>query len=98
MIAKTFITRDIRELSYDKITDIAVRQDILGRLYNFGTIIPLTASGLGTSTHFVTDSSGRIVKSVVEPATESYYALRGIEIPLKAKEELISRTVMKKVR
>lgn len=95
IISKTFITREIRELSYDKITDIAIKQGLLGRLFNFGTIIPLTASGLGTSSYFVTDSKGRIIKSIVEPATESYYALKGIEDPLKAKD-LISKNTMKK--
>jgi len=37
-----------REVFYDRISDLIFERSILGRILNFGSIIPLTASGIGT--------------------------------------------------
>ena len=42
-----FLSYKRRELTYGKITDVAMVKGILGRLFNFGTIFPITASGFG---------------------------------------------------
>ncbi|MEM5816123.1 MAG: PH domain-containing protein [Candidatus Aenigmatarchaeota archaeon] len=90
VIARTFLWRDVRDITYDKIVDIVVTQGILGRIYNFGTIIPISASGLGTGMRFITDSKGRLIRSTVEAQTESRYALFGVVDPFRVKS-LIER-------
>ena len=47
IMEKRFITVNVRELPISKINDVVVDVSLLGRLFNFGTVIPLTASGLG---------------------------------------------------
>jgi hypothetical protein len=42
-----FITKRERTLRYDKITDLHSEQGILGQIFGFGTIIPVSASGFG---------------------------------------------------
>ena len=42
-----FITKRERTLRYDKITDLHSEQGILGQLFGFGTITPVSASGFG---------------------------------------------------
>ena len=37
-----------REILYSKIEDLILQQGFLGKLLNYGTIIPTAASGLGT--------------------------------------------------
>ena len=41
------ITKRERTLRYDKITDIDAKQGILGQIFSFGTIIPISQSGFG---------------------------------------------------
>ena len=43
-----FLGHKERDLLYSKITDVILEQGFLGRILNYGTIIPLTPSGLGT--------------------------------------------------
>ncbi|MCP8321225.1 MAG: PH domain-containing protein [archaeon] len=42
-----FLSYKRRELTYGKINDLALTKGILGRLFNYGTIFPITASGFG---------------------------------------------------
>lgn len=44
---RSFVSYDSRQLTYDKINDLALVQGLFGRLLNYGTVIPVTASGLG---------------------------------------------------
>jgi len=44
---KDFVSYDSRQLTYDKINDLALVQGLIGRILNFGTVIPVTASGFG---------------------------------------------------
>lgn len=44
---RNFISYDSRQLTYDTINDLALVQGLIGRVLNFGTVIPVTASGFG---------------------------------------------------
>ena len=44
------LSRDERQVRYNHIEDITLSQGIIGRLLGFGTVIPITGSGLGTGT------------------------------------------------
>ncbi len=37
-----------RDILYSKIEDLVLKQGFLGKIFNYGTIVPATASGLGT--------------------------------------------------
>jgi uncharacterized membrane protein YdbT with pleckstrin-like domain len=97
IIVKTFLWRDVREIAYNNIVDLVVQQGIFGRIFNFGTITPITASGLGTGSRFSTDSKGGLIKSTVTVEVQTQYALYGIRRPLEAKE-LIAREIFKRKR
>lgn len=47
-----FIGTQRRTLIYSKINDLTVEKSLLGRLFNYGTIIPITASGMGLGDDF----------------------------------------------
>jgi hypothetical protein len=40
--SKGIIRKEKRELKYDKITDIYINQGIIGKIFNFGTVIPVS--------------------------------------------------------
>ncbi len=42
------LTRSERTVRFENVTDLETSQGIIGRIFGFGTIIPVTASGLGT--------------------------------------------------
>ncbi|MEM3708666.1 MAG: PH domain-containing protein [Nitrososphaerales archaeon] len=42
-----FLSYKRRELTYGKINDLALTKGVLGRIFNYGTIFPITASGFG---------------------------------------------------
>ena len=48
MLERTFPTRDRREILLENIQDLAFQQGLLGRLFNYGNIIPTSAAGVGT--------------------------------------------------
>ncbi|MEM3401708.1 MAG: PH domain-containing protein [Candidatus Hadarchaeales archaeon] len=47
VIYKRFITISSRQIQYDDLSDVVVDQGIIGRLFGFGNVIPITKSGLG---------------------------------------------------
>jgi hypothetical protein len=47
VMEKSFLSYDSRQFAYNKIEDLAVVQGVLGRVLNYGTVIPVTASGFG---------------------------------------------------
>ncbi|MFH0848735.1 MAG: PH domain-containing protein [archaeon] len=47
IMQKSFISNDSRQLSYRQISDISVTQGLLGKIFDFGTVIPVTVSGMG---------------------------------------------------
>lgn len=47
IMEKSFVSYDSRQLTYGKINDLAMVQGLLGRIFNYGTVVPITASGFG---------------------------------------------------
>jgi hypothetical protein len=47
VMEKSFLSYDSRQFAYSKIEDLAVVQGVLGRVLNYGTVIPVTGSGFG---------------------------------------------------
>ncbi len=43
-----FLGLKTRDVFYSKITDVFMQQDMLGKMFNYGTIIPITPAGIGT--------------------------------------------------
>ncbi|MEM2866780.1 MAG: PH domain-containing protein [Candidatus Hadarchaeales archaeon] len=48
LLYRKFITISSRQIQYDDLSDVVVDQGIVGRLFGFGNVIPITKSGLGT--------------------------------------------------
>jgi len=48
ILYRRFITISSRQIQYDDLSDVMVDQGIIGRLFGFGNVIPITKSGLGT--------------------------------------------------
>jgi hypothetical protein len=94
---KEFVLKEERELMYDKITDVTVSQGILGRIFNFGTVTPISASGfgLGADSAQAFTAAGVSIKkgmfsggfgggkSVLRPRAATYFSLHGISNPKK---------------
>ena len=94
---KGFIRKEERELMYDKITDVYVDQGILGRIFNFGTVIPISGSGFGLGSDSAYAFAGAATpigkgtvgggfgggKSVQRPRAATYFSLYGISDPKK---------------
>ncbi|MGQ9468936.1 MAG: PH domain-containing protein [Nitrososphaerales archaeon] len=58
-----FLSYKRRELTYGKINDLALTKGILGRLFNYGTIFPITASGFGLGEDLAVATAGMGVAS-----------------------------------
>lgn len=100
------ITKRERTLRYDKITDIDAKQGILGQIFSFGTIIPISQSGFGLGSDQSFAAGGvelgakkaRFLgifgggKEVQTPRARSYYELHGIH-PYKEIKLLIENMV-----
>ncbi len=100
------ITKQERTLRYDKITDINYKQGILGQIFGFGTIIPISQSGFGLGSDNSFAAGGVQVgekkikflglfgggKDVQTPRTRSYYELHGI-FPYKEIKKIIENQV-----
>lgn len=94
---KGIIGKKERDLTYDKITDVYFSQGMLGRMFNFGTVVPVTASGFGLgedSAQFFTLASVSTKKgmlsggvgggrSVSMPRSATHCSLHGIRDPGK---------------
>jgi hypothetical protein len=104
------VTKRERTLRYDKITDINAKQGILGQIFGFGTIIPISQSGfgLGSDQSFAaggvelgTKKAGFLGlfgggKEVQTPRARSYYELHGVH-PYKEIKNLIETMVQSNV-
>jgi len=94
---KKFISREVREIMYDKITDIYIDQGLLGRIFNYGTIMPVSESGfgLGEDAALASVSAAAPVKKgflgisfggkkgVSRPRAATYFSLYGVTNPKK---------------
>ncbi|MEM2793847.1 MAG: PH domain-containing protein, partial [Candidatus Methanomethylicia archaeon] len=89
--AKEFITHEFREVTFDKISDIVLKQGVLGRVFGFGSLIPITTSGFGLGSDFSIAGGGILSrgvgvgigggKSVNIPRGRSYFILYGVRKP-----------------
>ena len=55
---RALIKKEERELTYDKISDVHVDQGILGRIFNFGTVVSLTSWGTGLPAERIAQRTG----------------------------------------
>lgn len=100
------ITKEERTLRYDKISDINAKQGVLGQIFGFGTIIPISQSGFGLGTDQAFAAGGvqlgeKKVKfmglfgggrEVQTPRARSYYELHGVH-PYKSVKKLVEELV-----
>jgi hypothetical protein len=88
-----------RTLLYKNINDLVVEQSFPGKIFNFGTIIPITASGLGLGDDF--SMAGAAVgtramigagggKTVSTPRGKSHHLLEGVARPEEVHDLIIS--------
>ena len=95
-----FISVKERDIMYSKVDDMIIQQGVLGRIFKFGTIIPISASGMGTGSDQAFASfgiEGKLPagptisvaigggKSVTIPRAPSFYSLYGIANPEESK-------------
>jgi len=106
---KGIIRKEERDLTYDKITDVYLNQGMLGRLFNFGTVIPITASGFGLGENLaqsITLASVSPKKSMLGggfgggrniriPRGTTYCSLHGIRDPRKIRVIIGNRQMEK---
>lgn len=100
------ITKEERTLRYDKISDINSKQSIIGQIFGFGTIIPISQSGfgLGSDKSFAAggvqlgDKRAKFFglagggRELQTPRTRSYFELHGI-YPYKEVKKLVEQLV-----
>lgn len=108
LIELNFISQKRREILYDKISDLVVEKGWLGRLFNYGSVIPITESGFGLgediSTVTVAGTGSAIPKdskvttavsggrTVNVPKGRSFYVLFGVRNP-NAVSDVISQQI-----
>jgi membrane protein YdbS with pleckstrin-like domain len=95
-------TKRERTIRYDKIADIDAKQGILGQIFGFGTIIPVSESGFGLGSDKTMAAGGVELgtkraklfgfagggKEVQTPIARSYYELHGV-YPYKDVKQLV---------
>jgi len=100
------LTKQERTLRYDKVSDINSKQGILGQIFGFGTIIPISQSGfgLGSDSSFaaggiqVGEKKAKFMgifgggREVQTPRARSYYELHGVH-PYKDVKKIVERLV-----
>lgn len=100
------VTKEERTLRYDKITDVNYKQAILGQIFGFGTIIPISQSGFGLGNDNAFAAGGVQLgekkikflglfgggKEVQTPRTRSYYELHGVH-PYKEIGKIVENLV-----
>lgn len=100
------LTKEERTLRYDKISDINAKQTIIGQIFGFGTIIPISQSGFGLGTDKSFAAGGVQLgtkktsffglagggKEVQTPRSRSYYELHGV-YPYKEVKKQVEQLV-----
>lgn len=88
-----------RTLLYKNINDLVVEQSVFGRIFNFGTVIPITASGFGLGNDFSIAGAAIGTKATVgagggktisTPRARSYHLMEGIPRPDEIHDLIIS--------
>jgi hypothetical protein len=104
------VTKEERTLRYDKISDINAKQTILGQIFGFGTIIPISQSGFGLGSDESIAAGGVQIggkkagvfglfgggKEVQTPRARSYYELHGVH-PYKEVKKTVENMVQESV-
>ncbi len=100
VMEKKFLSVRKRELPINKINDVVVEIPLLGRIFNFGTVIPLTASGLGVGEDLALAGTSVKVnrfevgvaggRGVNVPRARTFLALYGIPDPDKVSSVISS--------
>jgi len=104
------VTKEERTLRYDKISDINAKQGILGQIFGFGTIIPISQSGFGLGSDESIAAGGIQLggkkagffglfgggKEVQTPRARSYYELHGVH-PYKEVKKVVENMVQESV-
>ena len=96
ILENEFIGRNTRELFYDKINDLVLKQGFIGKVFDYGSIIPLTGNELGEGQDISLVSAGTDIepkkgpkirvnvgggKTITIPRTKSYYELHNVPDP-----------------
>ena len=103
-------TKQERTLRYDKISDISAKQGIIGQIFDFGTIIPISQSGFGLGSDKTFAAGGVQIgekkakllglfgggKEVQTPMSRTYYELHGV-YPYKEVKKLVEEMVQDSV-
>ena len=76
-----FAGKKKNEIPYDKINNVILHQGLVGSLFNFGTIIPVTASGLGMGHDFSQVSVGVGGQKNALNANVQVAGGRGMQVP-----------------
>ncbi len=92
-----------RDLVYSRISDLILEKSFLGKLFNFGSVVPITSSGIGSgedvSATAVGVEGGKGVKvgaaviagrGVKVPRSRSFYVLYCVPHPEEVYEAIIS--------
>ncbi len=66
-----------RDLLYERVQEFVLEKPFLGKIFGYGHIYPVTASGIGTGTDSVSVGAGLSVKGVIGGAAST----RGVKIP-----------------
>lgn len=104
IMKKGFISKEEREVVYDKITDLYIHQGLLGRIFNYGTVIPISASGFGmgqdsaTASTFVATSVKKGMlgigfggeRGVQRPRASTYFSLYGVPNPSRLRIVIVN--------
>jgi len=102
VISRHFFTIEQRVVRYSHIEDIAVQQGVIGRIFGYGTVIPITGSGLGTgsdqsiaiagaSTEIAgiqMGAAGGSKKSMTTSKASPEDCLFGVKHPIKVREAI----------
>jgi len=104
------LTKRERTIRYDKVADIDAKQGVLGQIFSFGTIIPISQSGFGLGSDKTMTAGGvelgtkkaRVFgfagggKEIQTPISRSYYELHGV-YPYKDIKQLVENMVQSHV-
>ena len=99
-----FLISKERDLLYSKVDDLIVHKDFIGKIFDFGTLIPISASGIGTGSKNAILIGGAEKKmplgptlkvsigggqSVTVPKAPSFYSLYGVVAPNKLRNIML---------
>ncbi len=96
----SFYKKRRRDLVYERVQEFIVEKPLLGRIFGFGHIYPITASRIGTGSDAVTVGGGVAAKGVLGgvattktvemPRSRSFYILYGIPDPESTYDKLVN--------